>query len=551
VFRLFFVTIQPRKAVELSRCYSRRSVILLTTIWLAWPGCGHISSEPTASQSSEDKGDAGIPAFRQDARLTAPISLGVARRYPPGRWRLTSPMRLDTVLLNVSYILIRHVGVTSSQAMFSAGDWTVHYPETRRTSAEALQLIEDLASRIRQGTPFADVARQHSDDPLTRPYGGSLGSQSAGHFIVWPEVLDVIAHTPVGVVSTPIHTEGGFQIFIRHPPPSPIMLSGRRLVIGHSDAPWLQFNARGKAISRTRDEAVAIAASIYEDLVRSPESFELQVRERSEHIDAIRGGDIGEWSSGESSHAWRELLVLRELSVSEISPPVDGAFGIEIIQRTQSRPRSTYAATLLRLPFDPAALASHAFSAQTTLTRAATLSKLLAIHPLAFADYQKEYCCPTVERVVEGRDWAPLERALSGLEPGQVHPTPVQGPASEYWVVRREERVPQIADVSFELPDPVRPDIAWFVGEDGHLAAKAFAAVSKRIQELGLREDQAQIVRQELQTMQRLKQLVPQARLDALDVCAMTIRTAVPKNAYSGFLRMVDEEFERLLLVAH
>jgi hypothetical protein len=455
---------------------------------------------------------------------------------------------LNSVLLNFSHILIRHAGITSEQAAFSPGDWFVPYPKVTRSEAEALALIRALTDRIRGGESFAEVAREYSEDPLTGARGGYLGSQSAAQFVIWPDVLDALAQSPIGHVTQPILTDTGFQIFVRHPPPSPSTLSGRRLVIGHIGAPWLRYNARGKLVQRTREEAWAIASRLHQDLESNSEAFDAKVRELSEHWDAERGGDIGEWSSLEPSPVWLELQILSELEIGQVSKPVDGAFGIEILQRTPTRGRAVYAASILRLPFHPETAPAEQNSELLVFNRARQLAVTLARDPQTFSRYQDELCCRGVQRVVAGRDWTPLEIALSVVEAGTVYTRPVLGEASQYWVVKREQEVPPKPAISFDLPNPMRPDVPWFVAEDGHLADRAVKRVSESIAELALTGDTVLEVRQQLASMGQLKELAPPARLHRLEVCAERVQHLLSSGDYSRFLRLVDREFEHLLL---
>jgi hypothetical protein len=530
-------------------------------IWVA--ACQLLGVPFGCTTSSNDERNSNVPrgaivASATDAGSRAPTagmeqwspkspSLAATLRYPPARWRLVSPLTLNSVLLNVSHILIRHAGIIADQAAFSAGDWAVPYPKTARSAEDALQLIQQVAEWARRGQPFAQLAQEYSEDPLTRLQGGGLGSQSAAQFIMWPDVLDLLAQVPIGEVSRPILMESGFHIFLRHPPPSPRTRGGRRIVIGHGGAPWLQFNARGPLRTRTRDEALAVAWELHRDLVAHPERFDAKAREFSEHLEAERGGDIGEWSTLEPSPVWLELEVLDGLDIGEVSEPIDGAFGIEILQRTPIRTRTTYGATVLRLPFQPGVAEVDNYSEQVVFERAKELATNIAANPGSLSEYQKQYCCREIERVVEGREWPPLEVALRTLKPGEVETRPVLGWASQHWVVRREP-APPAPSVSFDLPDPPRPDIAWFVAEDGHLAAKALARIGDRVSELNLPNDLAAKVRQQIASMVHLKDLGSEARLRAFDGCAARVKNLLAPTDYARFLRMVDSEFEHLLL---
>jgi peptidyl-prolyl cis-trans isomerase D len=75
-----------------------------------------------------------------------------------------------------------------------------------RVKAEA----EDLLKQIRNGSDFAELARQHSDDPGSAAQGGDLGFFARGAMV--PEFDKTVFSMEVGDVSEPVHTQFGFHI---------------------------------------------------------------------------------------------------------------------------------------------------------------------------------------------------------------------------------------------------------------------------------------------------------------------------------------------------
>jgi hypothetical protein len=367
---------------------------------------------------------------------------------------------------------------------------------------------------------------------------------------MWPEVLDALAQTRIGEVTRPLSLPDGVHLFVRHALPPLRRLSGRRLVIGHKDAPWLQFNARKDLVARTRDEALELARQLRRELAAHPERFDARVRELSEHLDAERGGDIGEWSSREPSLLWRELQVIGELQVGEVSEPVDGLFGIEILQRTELRPRQTYAVDLLRLGFAPSAPGEHPASQQHVFDLALQLATTAAARPEQFSQYQDQYCCRGVEQIVEGRGWPALDVALSKLGPGQVAPQPVLGEASQWLVVKRLGELPRIPPIEFELPAPERPDVEYFAAQDGALADQAFARVREDVDKLGFSDALVVKARLQLDSMGRLGELSAEARQGAIERCSQLLREVLGAENQRRLSHLVDQQFERILLTS-
>jgi peptidyl-prolyl cis-trans isomerase D len=77
---------------------------------------------------------------------------------------------------------------------------------TNSAKAEA----EDLLKQIRNGSDFAELARQHSDDPGSAAQGGDLGFFARGAMV--PEFDKTVFSMEVGDVSEPVHTQFGFHV---------------------------------------------------------------------------------------------------------------------------------------------------------------------------------------------------------------------------------------------------------------------------------------------------------------------------------------------------
>lgn len=75
---------------------------------------------------------------------------------------------------------------------------------------EAEQQAESLLARIQAGEPFADLARQYSDDSLSAEQGGDLGVIREGDQP--PAVESALAVLEQGETSQPIRTEFGFHL---------------------------------------------------------------------------------------------------------------------------------------------------------------------------------------------------------------------------------------------------------------------------------------------------------------------------------------------------
>ncbi len=81
---------------------------------------------------------------------------------------------------------------------------------TKADSAKAKTRAEALYRKLKDGTPFEELARRYSDDPFTRDNGGLVGYVPLNNL---PEPLKAVAETlKVGTFSEPVLTEAGYYI---------------------------------------------------------------------------------------------------------------------------------------------------------------------------------------------------------------------------------------------------------------------------------------------------------------------------------------------------
>ena len=98
--------------------------------------------------------------------------------YPPARWRLATPDALDHATLWLGEIVIRHEG-SQAQACRVPG-WRPDPPNPKRTLAGALALAEKLQTQAALAPDtFERLAREYSEDVVTRDQGGMLGGVRA------------------------------------------------------------------------------------------------------------------------------------------------------------------------------------------------------------------------------------------------------------------------------------------------------------------------------------------------------------------------------------
>ncbi|MBN1606911.1 MAG: peptidylprolyl isomerase [Polyangiaceae bacterium] len=386
--------------------------------------------------------------------------------YPRGRWRLIPYSELNRILLWPSHILVRHEDSTEAITPFSElPAWAALEPPPSRTRDEALKLAQQIAAKARQAPgEFAKLAGKYSEDTETRHRGGSLGGIVAGSWGArWPQVVDALAATNPGQVSDVVETEFGFHVLLRRVPPEPAQVAARRIVIGHDRAPFLASLRSGAPLQRPRAEALALATHIAEQARKAPNEFVRLVARHSEGPDGEQNGDIGVWSLRERSVMTRELEAVAASQIGEVVGPMDSAIGFQVLLRTLPEARKKYAATLVKLPFDPEAPADTELSKGAVQARAKEMIEALAKHPDRITEYQnQEGILFDVQRWTAGRGAYYLDHVMEQVPIGAVVREPVERNRL-YIVGRRLDPATQSPppEVVFELRSPSAPDVFY------------------------------------------------------------------------------------------
>ena len=83
-------------------------------------------------------------------------------------------------------------------------------PVTDAIKAEARKKIDDVASQLKNGADFAEMAKKYSEDTASAPNGGDIGLISKGATV--PEFENVAFALEIGKVSDVIETTYGYHI---------------------------------------------------------------------------------------------------------------------------------------------------------------------------------------------------------------------------------------------------------------------------------------------------------------------------------------------------
>jgi peptidyl-prolyl cis-trans isomerase SurA len=195
-----------------------------------------------------------------------------------------------------------------------------------RSEEDARVRAEQLLSRLEAGEDFAEVARAESDARSSGPRGGLIGTYLRSE---WPAahepIRDAIFALRVGETSPVLHAPYGWVIARRCPVEH---VHTRHILIRYAGA----RNA-GPEITRTREEARAIADRLRNQLEASPADFAALARMYSEDASAERGGDVGITGRGRLAEPYEQAAFA--LQPHEIAGPVETEFGFHVIQRLE------------------------------------------------------------------------------------------------------------------------------------------------------------------------------------------------------------------------
>jgi len=439
-----------------------RAVWLVPIVLVACARGPHGTSSGETSPSSH--ASARLVPASPAAAAAANVPATFVSSHPRAAWRLASRAELDTVVVWVSQIVVRHRD-SREEVSFSPAYWFSVPPRVQRPREEALALAQVIAEKAaREPQRFGELAKQYSEDISSRDEGGSLGGVQASQLEPWPHVLDALAAIGPGQSSGVVETAYGFHVFYRSAPPPETTLSGAHLVIGHDQAQWLETFARNKRPSRSREDALTLARELSRQARAEPARFAELVRRYSEHRDAEVDGDFGAWSTREPNDYPPRIARLRALAVGEVGAPIETHLGFEIVRRTPLRPRERFRARMAIIPVATvdtevprpldASLRNQAFEKATALAR------LCAAGPSCFDPLNPG---ATELEWEEGRQFAALTPVLKALRPGQIASQPV---LSDDGFVIAQRLVPHAAPTSAwktELPAPASPDPASFI----------------------------------------------------------------------------------------
>ncbi len=206
-------------------------------------------------------------------------------------------------------------------------------PEGLEPEAAAKARILDLREQIVSGeADFADLARQHSQDPGSARVGGELGTAPRGSYV--PEFEETVWSIPVGEVSEPVQTQYGWhliQVTERTEDDQGQEVAAVRHILLRPDSGGALSGALAEEVSRVREALMGE--------VSFPEGIE---RFSQEEDAAGRGGYFGLFliplGSAQNAQFNSDLLQawipdIQALETGGWTGPLEDAAGLHFLQR--------------------------------------------------------------------------------------------------------------------------------------------------------------------------------------------------------------------------
>ncbi len=201
-----------------------------------------------------------------------------------------------------------------------------------RSESEALDLSLELRKQLDAGADFADLAREHSEDPGSADDGGNLGIVEKG--VMVPEFEEGLFDLSEGQISQPVRTEFGYHLIklnaIERPQPPSFEQARERL----AEEQRLQ---RAEALFVEQTEELDDLRFSSSDLQEASEVLGLEIKSTG-----FFGRDGGETPLTQSPRLLAAAFSNDVLSGAENSAPIElGADRVVVVHLKEHRPERT------------------------------------------------------------------------------------------------------------------------------------------------------------------------------------------------------------------
>ena len=186
--------------------------------------------------------------------------------------------------------------------------------------------INELYERIAAGEDFAEIAREHSEDPSAEN-GGKLGTVQPAD-LADPAFSSVAGSLGVGEVSEPVKTQYGYHL---------IMVTGKNPATGEVDLSHILI--RAKAGEDDIQEVFTRASSIHDELMAGGDFGELAKEHSDDPGTASDGGDLGWLRAEDLPEFFRDVLGgMKPGDISQVLREPNGFRIVKLLEQEEARP---------------------------------------------------------------------------------------------------------------------------------------------------------------------------------------------------------------------
>ena len=197
---------------------------------------------------------------------------------------------------------------------------------TPKDTLKAYKKIIEARSKVINGTPFDEIAKQYSEDPSAKKNGGSLGYFST-FAMVYP-FENAAYNTKIGEVSMPFKTSFGYHI---------LKVNDKRASKGEVEVAHIMIQNKKEDVEYGKKQIDEVYAKLLQG-----DAFEFLAKQYSDDKNsAIRGGELARFSAGRMIKSFSDVAFSLE-NIDELSKPFETQYGWHIVKLIKKHPIKSY-----------------------------------------------------------------------------------------------------------------------------------------------------------------------------------------------------------------
>ncbi|MFH1129793.1 MAG: peptidylprolyl isomerase [Pseudomonadota bacterium] len=288
------------------------AVLAVLAVVLMIAGCKSLKKEEKTEGISGEKTNSA-----EEAKKKAIEGAMARKRAEMAKADKMTPPK--PVLLSGAHVLVSFKGAMRAKA------------EITISKEDALKRAQEIAKKAKEAPEkFADLAREYSDCP-SGAQGGDLGTWHKGRMV--PAFDQAIEKLKVGEVSDVVETQFGYHVMIRREVKPPVDVAAAQIMIAYEGA----MRARPD-VKRTKDAAMKLAEKLAVEAAKNPAKFAELAKKHSDGPEAVKGGDMGTWNTGQPRMPSVFTNAILALEIGGISKVVETPFGYHVFKRAEIPP---------------------------------------------------------------------------------------------------------------------------------------------------------------------------------------------------------------------